>query len=121
MSIFAHVSKAETLPSLLDSDELSFTVFSIDDLQQLIQALDLNPQELLAKNRLRRIEQIYPGAQLKIPGWTIIKYIARAGDTITALSKRFNIPLFIIMRLNGLTAEATLQTRQVLYLPEPCL
>ncbi len=120
MSMIAHLPTADALASSPESDEMSYTVLSTEDLQQLINALDLNPQELLAKNHLRRVEQIFPGAELKIPGWTIIKYITRAGDTIAALSKRFNIPSFIIMRLNGLTTEVTLQARQVLCLPEPC-
>ena len=55
MSMIAHVSTAEALPSFLDSDEMSFTVLSPDDLDQLIKALKLNPQELLAKNRLCRM------------------------------------------------------------------
>lgn len=120
MSIFAHVPKVTDLPSLLDTDELTYTVLSTEDLPHLIQGLNLDPQELLARNHFRRIEQIFPGERLKIPGWTMIKYITRTGDTMPALSKRFNIPLFIIMRLNSLTSEAKIRAGQVLYLPEPC-
>ena len=53
-------------------------------------------------------------------GWTIVKYVVRSGDTINALSRRFNIPATLILRLNTLSPGATLKQGQVILLPELC-
>ncbi|HBT15392.1 MAG TPA: hypothetical protein DEB05_00380 [Firmicutes bacterium] len=112
--------KIEKHRSTVDHDQLTFIILSEDDVTNIINTLNLDPQELLATNQLTKVEQILPGDLLIIPGWTIVKYMVRAGDTITGLSQRFNISLSILMRINCLAPNSLLQAGQVIFLPEPC-
>lgn len=80
-------------------EELKSGLFSDHDLDNLIQSFNLDSAEA---------------------GWTIVKYVVRSGDTINALSQRFQIPTMLILRLNALAPGATLKQGQVILLPEPC-
>ncbi|HBR29568.1 MAG TPA: hypothetical protein DD789_09055 [Firmicutes bacterium] len=80
-------------------DELKNNILSEEDLRGFIHGSSRNPKE---------------------PGWTIIKYVVRSGDTIDDLSSRFAIPRSLILGLNALSPAATIKRGQVLLLPEPC-
>ena len=79
--------------------ELKYSILSEDDLLMLTQGFNRNTAE---------------------PGWTIVKYVVRNGDTITQLSERFQIPSNLILKLNALLPGSTIQQGQVLLLPEFC-
>ncbi|HHT48143.1 MAG TPA: LysM peptidoglycan-binding domain-containing protein [Firmicutes bacterium] len=81
-------------------EQLKSGLFSDHDLVDLIQNFNLENTET---------------------GWTIVKYVVRNGDTVKALSQRFQIPTMLILRLNALSPGATLKQGQVILLPEPCV
>jgi len=78
-------------------NELKYSILSEDDLTALIKSFNFTSEE---------------------PGWTIVKYVVRDGDTINALSARFKVHRTLILRLNALSPGSTIQQGQVLLLPE---
>ncbi|HEY8392061.1 MAG TPA: LysM peptidoglycan-binding domain-containing protein [Capillibacterium sp.] len=54
------------------------------------------------------------------PRWTIVKYVAKNGDTINLLSRRFQIPAPLILKLNALPPDTPIEQGQVILLPESC-
>ena len=52
-------------------NELKYSILSEDDLTALIKSFNFTSEE---------------------PGWTIVKYVVRDGDTINALSAHFKSP-----------------------------
>ncbi len=78
-------------------NELKYSILSEDDLTALIKSFNFTSEE---------------------PGWTIVKYVVRDGDTINALSAHFKVPRTLILRLNALSPGSTIQQGQVLLLPE---
>lgn len=78
-------------------NELKYSILSEDDLTALIKGFNFTSEE---------------------PGWTIVKYVVRDGDTINALSAHFKVPRTLILRLNALSPGSTIQQGQVLLLPE---
>ncbi|NLM38208.1 MAG: LysM peptidoglycan-binding domain-containing protein [Firmicutes bacterium] len=50
--------------------------------------------------------------------WTIVKYVARDGDTISGLSAKFKIPQSLILKLNDLSPGSLIKQGDVLLLPE---
>ena len=78
-------------------NELKYSILSEDDLTALFKSFNFTSEE---------------------PGWTIVKYVVRDGDTINALSARFKVPRTLILRLNALSPGSTIQQGQVLLLPE---
>lgn len=52
--------------------------------------------------------------------WTIIKYVAKSGDTIDLLSRRFQIPAPLLIKLNALPPDTPIPQGQVILLPEAC-
>ena len=78
--------------------ELKYSILSEDDLTALLKGYNFTTEE---------------------PGWTIVKYVVRDGDTINKLSTRFKIPRALILRLNALSPDSTIKQGEVLLLPEP--
>ena len=99
-------------------EELKYIVSSQEELLLLVHSLKINHHDLLTKNQLAKTEEIPPGLILVIPGWTIVKYIVQAGDSIGEISRRFNIPIPALTIINYLTSDAMLVPGQILFIPE---
>ena len=102
----------------LKEDENSYVVKSGDTLWSIAKNLGVSVNELKEVNQLTS-NLLKVGQVLMIPGtWQDnVEYIVKSGDTLYSISKKYNVSMSEIKRLNSLSSD-TLSIGQVLLLSE---
>ncbi len=108
----------------------AYRVTSFDTLELIAQRFSTTVDELVRGNCLpdrsvRFGQLIYVPSTLPLPTPTPcgppplfwVPYVVRPGDTLSALSIRFNVPLVVLMRANCLTLTSILRIGQTIYVP----
>lgn len=88
-----------------------------DTLEKIADKLDTDIASLKKDNRLKG-SAIRPGQVLKGPRTTSKAYVARSGDTLADIARRFGLSTEKLRAANGLSRRASIRSGQKLVLPE---
>lgn len=102
-----------------------YTVKSGDTLYAIAKKYGLSVQQIVAANNIKNANLILPGQVLTLPGKsdsnvpspTIKYHTVRPGDTLYAISKRYNVPIQKIATTNKLTNPNLIRVGQTLVIP----
>jgi murein DD-endopeptidase MepM/ murein hydrolase activator NlpD len=86
-----------------------------DHIDALARAFSTTRDILLSANHIRAPYVIHPGMIMKVP--VAKAYVARSGDTLALVARRFSVGVSELAQLNHLTARADLQAGQKIGLP----
>ena len=86
-----------------------------DHIDALARAFSTDSAVLINANRIRAPYTIHPGQILKVP--VAKAYLARSGDTLFSVARRFSVGVDELAQLNHLSARAPLRAGQEIGLP----
>ena len=86
-----------------------------DHIDELARAFSTTREILLQANRIRAPYTIHPGEIMKVP--VAKAYVARSGDTLTGVAKRFAVGVGELAQLNHIPARGELRPGQEIGLP----
>jgi murein DD-endopeptidase MepM/ murein hydrolase activator NlpD len=86
-----------------------------DHVDALARAFDTSREVILSANHMRAPYVIHPGDILKVP--VARAYVARSGDTLSQVARRFSVNVDELAQLNHLSERATLRDGEEIGLP----
>ncbi|MDE2356051.1 MAG: LysM peptidoglycan-binding domain-containing M23 family metallopeptidase, partial [Alphaproteobacteria bacterium] len=92
-----------------------YVVAPHDDLYAIARDLEATPDEIIKANHLKHPGQLTVGQRLKIP--VSKAYVARIGDTLRVIAKRFSVSVADLSDLNDLSERAHLHPGDQIALP----
>jgi murein DD-endopeptidase MepM/ murein hydrolase activator NlpD len=95
---------------------VTYKVKKGDTLEEIADKLDTDVARLKKDNRLKS-SHIRPGQVLKGPRTTARAYVARGGDTLPDIARRFGISTEKLRAANGLSRHAKIRSGQKIILP----
>jgi LysM repeat protein len=95
-----------------------------DNLWSISRRFGVSIEALTAQNGIANPNQLTVGMQLVIPGLEGIQGVLTTqeipfGESLTSLSRRYEIPMDIVVQLNKYTSPASVAAGSVLIIPEP--
>lgn len=103
--------------------EAVYVVQPGDTLFQISARFNVSVQDLIAANQIADPNILTPGTQLKIPGLDGVSGILQTeniqlGQNLTSLSRFYQVPVDLLVRLNRLTSPAEVYTGASLIIPQ---
>ncbi len=92
-----------------------YTVAAHDDLDAIARDLNASPEEIIKANRLKHPNALTVGQHLKIP--VAQAYVARSGDTLSVIARRFAVSVGDLADINDLSERARLRSGEEIALP----
>lgn len=103
-----------------EDEPLCYSAYSIsqgDSLSKVAERFNVTLDTIVSFNNIKNARNLRAGQTLKIPSQSGIVYQAKAGDTVAALAKEYDISGDRIIEANGLFSES-IQAEKRLFLPD---